>query len=352
MPQENTDIHGRLLKRTWVVAREVRLYRSAMGPLVLDVDTGEDAALAILLAITDGMPLDTIITSYGRTTIENATYNTASVVELTSANVEVWMGASGPLSPNPHLREGEHQPKGASDFVGNNGLYGVTLTPPQRVTIRRFADGHQAEEIARRLREKGPVHYCVTGPCTNLALLCQLLGPDVKNVISRVTMMGGAFATSGTSGPKGADGKQVAEFNVYCDPVATDVVIRSGLPVSIVSLDSTRHLVVPKARARALKATGPCAEFARTLMNKFFNSLGSSHDQPFALHAAAALWLTERDRTPFVPRSVTVDLTPQKFGSTRLEATGTPVNLYMLSAQRSNQVIYEILQKLSLDDPV
>ncbi len=211
MPQEPGDIDVRLSKRTWVVARGVRLYRSAMEPLVLDVDTGEDDALAILLAITDGMPLDTIITSYGRTTIENATYNTASVVELTSANVEVWMGASGPLSPNAHATDGDLKSKSGSEFAGANGLCGVTLTPPQRVTIRRFADGHQAEEIARRLSAKGPVHYCVTGPCTNLALLCQLLGPDVKNVISRVTIMGGAFATSGTSGPKGADGKQVAE---------------------------------------------------------------------------------------------------------------------------------------------
>jgi inosine-uridine nucleoside N-ribohydrolase len=323
-----------------------------MEPLILDVDTGEDDALAILLAITDGMPLSTVITSYGRTTVENATYNTASVVELASADVEVWMGASGPLSAHPHLKHGELESKSESPCATSNGLSGVRLNPPERVTIRRFADGHETEEIVRRLFERGPVHYCVTGPCTNLARLCQLLGSKAKEVISRVTLAGGTFPTHTTSGPPETDIKQRTEFNVSCDPLAADIVIRSGLPISIVSRDATRHLVIPKARGRSLKATGPCAEFARTLMHHFFNSHESAHEQGFNLNAAAALWLTERDRGAFAPRSVSVDLNPHAFGATRLDATGTPVNLYMLSAQRSNQIIYEILQKLSLHDPI
>jgi inosine-uridine nucleoside N-ribohydrolase len=323
-----------------------------MERLILDVDTGEGDAVAILLAIADGLPLDAVITSYGYTTLERATYNTASVIELTNASPEIWMGAVAPMAEHPHFPDGQTRWENVGAVVGGGGLSGVSLKPPERLPIRRFADSHRVEEIARRLRERAPVHYCVTGPCTNLALLCQHLKADVKNVIGRVTILGGAFRSPGDSGPRGADGKQLAEFNAYCDPTAMDTVIRSGLPVSLVTGDTTKFLIVPKKRAQALKAEGPCAELAKTFMNTALTAHTTTSERAFELKEAAALWLAYHDTASFSPRNVAVETGSSNFGATRLEPTGTPVGVYMLSPQRSNQIIYDILQRLSLTDPL
>lgn len=311
--------------------------------LILDVDAGEGDAVAILLAIAEGLPLKAVITSYGYTTVERASYNAAAILELTPSEAEVWMGSSTPISIHPHFRDTPDRWENVGEVPGGDGLSGVSLPPPQRVLIRRFADSHRVDEIARRLREAAPVHYCVTGPCTNLALLCKHLGAEAAKVLSRITILAGSLASAG---------KPTPEFNAYCDPPALDTVLRSGVPIELITTDTTRHLTVPRRRAQDLRPDGPYAAVAKTLLNTLTGASVPSTERVFELKEAAALWLSYHEQGAFSPRSVAVDLTPQGYGIIRLAPTGTPVRVYMLSAQRSNQIIYDILQRLSLVDPV
>lgn len=66
-----------------------------MGIMILDVDTGEDDALAIALAVRTGLPVKYIVSSYGNTTLENATANSAGVLQLLNAtSIKIVKGSS------------------------------------------------------------------------------------------------------------------------------------------------------------------------------------------------------------------------------------------------------------------
>ena len=77
------------------------------------------------------------------------------------------------------------------------------------------------------------VSIVATGPLTNVALLIKTF-PDVKSAIERVVFMGGSMK-AGNVNPS-------AESNVWCDPEACEIVLRSGLPVTMVPLDLTHQV--------------------------------------------------------------------------------------------------------------
>src|SRR5262249_44729878 len=99
-----------------------------MRSLIMDVDTGEDDALAILLALRLGLPLRYVFCSYGNTALENVTRNTAAILELAGASgVKVLPGAQRSSRPHIHWKKGVS----AGRFVGPNGLCGVELPEPE-----------------------------------------------------------------------------------------------------------------------------------------------------------------------------------------------------------------------------
>src|SRR3990167_10101250 len=97
--------------------------------VILDCDTGEDDALAILVALQKGLPLRYVVTSHGNTTIEHSTDNTSKILCYTDyLKVKVVKGSRRSLETHLHKPEGES----AGDFVGKNGLCNLEL-PPCRV---------------------------------------------------------------------------------------------------------------------------------------------------------------------------------------------------------------------------
>jgi purine nucleosidase/pyrimidine-specific ribonucleoside hydrolase len=107
---------------------------------------------------------------------------------------------------------------------------------------------HAVELIARVLREHPePVAIAPIGPLTNIALLLRLY-PDLAERIAHLSIMGGSIGEGNTT--------VSAEFNIYADPEAADVVFRSGVPITMMGLDVTHQALLDRASSDALRATG------------------------------------------------------------------------------------------------
>ena len=102
--------------------------------------------------------------------------------------------------------------------------------------------------MARLLREHPePIAIAPIGPLTNIALLLRL-HPDLAPRIAHLSIMGGSIGEGNTT--------VSAEFNIYADPEAADIVFRSGVPISMMGLDVTHQAVLDRESAAALRAGG------------------------------------------------------------------------------------------------
>src|SRR3989338_7369681 len=132
--------------------------------LILDVDTGEDDAIALLLAVQKKLPVSHVITSYGNTTLENATKNTADILHLAHAHtIQVVQGSSRPLKNHPF----EESTAMAGDFVGKNGLCGITLKANTSVTVHTPSADRFEHFMEQILCQQQYSTYIITGPQTN-----------------------------------------------------------------------------------------------------------------------------------------------------------------------------------------
>ena len=145
----------------------------------------------------------------------------------------------------------------AKHVHGETGLDGPSLPEP----AARPQPTHGVDFIvgALRVHEPGEVTLVTLGPLTNIALALSK-APDIASRIKEIVMMGGAYFEVGNITP-------TAEFNVYVDPEAADVVLRSGVPITLLPLDVTHRMrstpaMNPDWPGRL--TTGPVASFPET----------------------------------------------------------------------------------------
>lgn len=302
--------------------------KEVMNKVVLDVDTGEDDAIAILVALASKLPLQYVITSYGNSSIENTTRNTAAVLDLVNAaNITVIRGSEYCLYPHPI----EGQDINAAEFVGANGLCNVDLPDATKI-VTELPDGDDfPTEVVRKLKRLAPVDYIVTGPCTNLARICLAVGQEIKNIIQRVVIMGGAVYHAGNSGPcDPIKGKQVAEFNFYCDPNAAEVVLRSGLSICLVPWDTTHNVVIQQDEVGNLQATGAIGIFALQLINGFFDCYGAANNRAFELNDPLAV-LAYLGYGHVEKKTISILQDVNCYGQSVLDSAGSEVDYFVLS---------------------
>src|SRR6516164_73796 len=155
----------------------------------------------------------------GNVAVEQAARNALYTAELCGSNVPVFVGAAKPLGR-------AHQ--SADWFHGKDGLGDHGYPPPRRVVEKQPAVEAMVETI-----EANPGLVLVTlGPLTNIALALQR-SPGIAKKVSRCVVMGGAPCCEGNVTP-------AAEYNIWCDPEAARMVIRSGLPVELVGWHLSR----------------------------------------------------------------------------------------------------------------
>ncbi|WP_248926174.1 nucleoside hydrolase [Paenibacillus hamazuiensis] len=209
--------------------------------VILDVDTGVDDALGILLAIRSGqMDVLGITTANGNVSLDQATENTCKILQLLGAEAEgipVVRGANKPLLRQTYFEHRVH---------GQNGIGGALADMP---VSKEPAEGHAADFIIGQVRRHpGEVTLVMTAPLTNLAIAlmkCPELVRDVKEVI----VMGGVVLGYGNVTP-------TAEYNMYVDPEAARLVFQAGFAsLTLVGLDVTRRALLTEEHMERLGDT-------------------------------------------------------------------------------------------------
>jgi purine nucleosidase len=317
-----------------------------ISPCVLDVDTGEDDALALLLAVAYQLPLRAIVTSYGNTTLAHATANTAAILQLAGAtHIPIVQGSETSLVPHPH--PGAHL--GAGDFVGSNGLCDVILPIATDVKIKTPHYNQLADVLCALLDDSTErIRYVVTGPCTNLAHIVRQLGDHASAVIEEIVLMATALTVPGNSGPIDADGNQAAEFNCYCDAEAFAVVLASGIPVTVVSWDVTSTTTIPYSAVCGFVATTPTSMFVVQLMRAFLERYGLAHAREFELNDPLTIWAMQGyGRYRMVPVQIVTDSIG--YGATHIDTKGVLVRYLEPFTDVERMIaIREILQQLGI----
>lgn len=207
--------------------------------IIIDTDPGQDDALAILLAF--GSPeLDVLgITAVaGNVPLKLTQLNARKICELADrAGTKVFAGAIRPLV---------RQLVTAEEVHGKTGLNGPDLPEPKM----QLQKGHAVDFIIETLmrEEKATVTLCALGPLTNVALAL-IREPKIAPRIKELVLMGGGFFEGGNVTP-------TAEFNIYVDPQAADVVLKAGIPTVIMPLDVTHKALTTRKRIQAIRALG------------------------------------------------------------------------------------------------
>ncbi|MEY2814986.1 MAG: hypothetical protein RIS05_734 [Actinomycetota bacterium] len=202
--------------------------------VILDTDPGIDDALAlILLKAMPEVSLQAITVTHGNTTVEKCTTNALKLVELLGlTDVPVAMGATGPLVKNLSIAEETH---------GDTGL-GHTVLPEPQTKISGTNAANLIIEIVNA--NPGEITILCIGPVTNLALAL-LKDPSLRKKIKNVVSMAGSIHYPGNATPS-------SEYNVFCDPESYDILLRSGIDLTIVPLDVTYQCLFTKSHMERL----------------------------------------------------------------------------------------------------
>ena len=219
-------------------------------PVIIDCDPGHDDAIAILLALASPeVNLLGITTVGGNSGLANTTRNALTVLEVAGrTDIPVAAGCEHPLVRPLRIADHVH---------GKSGMDGPVLKPPTTDPV----DAHAIDFIAATLqRSDEAVTLVPTGPLTNIALLLRR-HPDVEDKIRRIVLMGGAVGLGNTT--------PSAEFNIWVDPEAADIVFRSGLDLTMVGLDITHQARLGRSHGERLRTTGKSGAFVADLLEFF-----------------------------------------------------------------------------------
>jgi inosine-uridine nucleoside N-ribohydrolase len=321
-----------------------------IGPLLIDVDTGIDDALALLLACAEApariLGVSTVIGNVGLTA---ATRNTRAVLALAGyGQIPVWPGAGAPVSIA--VRD-------ASEVHGKSGLGHAALPEPEEPKgVVHAVDAIVAAASAHA----GRLILIATGPLTNIALAV-MREPELPRLVKRFVIMGGAYNEPGNVTPS-------AEFNIWHDPEAARIVFSAfggegAAPVEAVGLDVTRKTIIDEGDLAALAVRMGGKPLGATLMRfiedssrLYFELMEKWHGRRFVtMHDPLALAVA-LDPTLVETRRATVDV--ETSGRLAAGATiadwrgqwGRPANAEVavaVDAERFRKVFFDAMTRLA-----
>ena len=187
----------------------------------IDSDTASDDAVAILMALRwDDLQVEGISIVFGNVPMEQGSINARYTVELCSADTPVYEGVQKPL-----VREPSH----AYYFHGPDGMGGMNYPLPDRPP----AETHAVEAIIEAFcNAPGEITLVTLGPLTNIAAAIRI-EPQLAEAVAQCYVMGGAACTVGNVTP-------AAEYNIWCDPEAAQLVFHSGMKIVMVGWELSR----------------------------------------------------------------------------------------------------------------
>lgn len=211
---------------------------AAPRDLIIDTDPGADDVVALLLALAspEALNVRAITTVAGNVRLDKTSRNARLAREWAGREeVPVYAGAPTPLVRTPIYAENIH---------GEEGLPGVAVHEPSK----GLAPGSAVQYLIDTLGAAEPhsITVAMLGPQTNLALAL-IQAPEIVKGIQEVVVMGGAHFNGGNITP-------VAEFNLFADPHAAEVVLRSGVKLTYLPLDVTHKILTSEARLKQIRA--------------------------------------------------------------------------------------------------
>ncbi len=221
--------------------------------IIIDTDPGQDDAVAILLALASPeLEVLGLTCVAGNVPLALTQKNTRIICELAGRpDMKVFSGCAAPLKRKLVTAEHVH---------GKTGLNGPDLPEP----TMPLSEGHAVDFIVKTIEisPPGSITLCALGPLSNIATAF-IKAPDIMGRVQEIVLMGGAYFEVGNITP-------TAEFNIYVDPQAADIVFKSGVHITVMPLDVTHKALVTKERNDAFRAIGNKAGSAVAAMTEFF----------------------------------------------------------------------------------
>jgi purine nucleosidase len=211
---------------------------------LIDTDTASDDAVALIMALrAPDVRVVAITTVAGNVPVPQSTRNALYTVELCGSNVPVYAGADKPL-----LRTYQN----ATWFHGRDGLGDHNYPAPRQPA----ASLHAVDAIIETVEANPGLVIVTLGPLTNIALALAKK-PEIAKQVGRCVVMGGAPCCEGNVTP-------AAEYNIWVDPEAARMVMRSGLPIELVGWQLSRGdaVIHEDDIVRILAFNTPLAKFA------------------------------------------------------------------------------------------
>jgi len=219
--------------------------------VILDVDTGHDDAVAILMAARHpALDLLGITVTAGNQTLPKTLNNTLNLCDALVIDAPVYAGMTRPLLS-------ELVP--ASRIHGESGFDGPVFGPRRKES----APGHAVRFIIDTVMASPPgeVSLIAVGPLTNVAMAMRL-EPQLPLMLDELIVMGGSSG-AGNVTPS-------AEFNIHADPEAAAIVFDSGAPLVMFGLPVTTTVVLDRERlARYARLPGAAARIFAASMERY-----------------------------------------------------------------------------------
>jgi inosine-uridine nucleoside N-ribohydrolase len=297
--------------------------------IILDVDTGYDDAIAILLAgHHPALELVAVTVTHGNAPLAVTLDNTLRVMEAGRlAHVPVLAGAAQALVADPAPTGPQQQ----------------AILPLPAPTIAARPQHAVNFLLEHYLGPAGPeTIYAPVGPQTNLALALRL-EPRLAARIPRIVTMGGAYLEGNTT--------PSAEFNILADPEAAHIVFSAGIPLTMVGLEVTAQGLITFADVERLRALNtPWAQAAAGLIalqiRPWVERRGWAGGQVYDACAVAAV--IEPDILQTKPMHVAIELRGQlTSGRTVADISGQhgrPANVAVgvsIDRERLSQILVE-----------
>lgn len=257
-----------------------------MTKVIIDTDPGTDDVLALMMALNspdlDVMGLTTV---GGNATLAHTTRNALRLLDhLGVQGVPIYRGAARPM-------EG-----GFENAYHVHGAAGLGVRLPAPTSKPQGTPAHQFI-VEAASAHRGDLVIVALGPLTNIAKALQT-EPRLAEWIAETVVMGGAVDVPGNVTPH-------AEFNIYNDPPAADIVLNSGIATTLVGLDVTMQASLTRADEPWVEGETPTARLARRVLTSRFRSLpddGEYHlHDPLAVAAAV-----QPDLLDYRPATVSV----------------------------------------------
>lgn len=219
-------------------------------PIIIDTDPGHDDALAIILLQKSGLvDIKAITTVAGNSTIQNVTNNARYILDLINSNAPVFSGSEKPLNRDLIV----------ANVHGDSGLDGAVIAKEEPL------NGLAVDKIIEIVRANpGKISVVVIGPETNIAKAI-LKEPNLPKLVKEFVIMGGAIDCPGNK-------NRTAEFNIFVDPEAAEIVFNSGAEITLVPLDICNDIVLTLKDFEGLKR-GTLYKPIILMMKKFIKGI-------------------------------------------------------------------------------